>query len=226
MTEEQLLSRPIDPRMTRPSGAELSRRRAAVSASDRLVRQIQNTDAWITARREREQALNAPGLSRNQRMEADRELEVLRRTHDAIKGRCARGLANQVEWMRPPGPTAVIAHRHAWFVDRLVQLLGRYGVTVLECTDNGAQALGAVIAEQPDVLLVGDGLAMMPGRALLAQARLHAENTLLAAKAMDQEQTTYEALADAVFLRRHPPGDIAEALVAMHLTAAGDLECG
>lgn len=128
--------------------------------------------------------------------------------------------------MRPPGVTAVIAHRHAWFTDRLAMLLGGYGVTVLECTDNGAEALGAVIAEQPDVLLVGDRLEMMPGHELLAQARLHAGNTLLAAQAMDQEQARYEAVADAVFLRRHPPGDIADTIVALQLTAAAELDRG
>lgn len=226
MADEQLLAHPVGARAAATPGAEQSRRRAAVLASDRLVRQIQNVDAWIVARRAREQVLSAPGLSRDQRLVATREIEVLGRTHDAIQGRCARGLADSGALMRPPGVTAVIAHRHAWFVDRLALLLGGYGVTVLECTDNGAEALGAVVVEQPDVLLVGDRLEMMPGHALLAQARLHAGHTLLAAQATDQEQALYESVADAVFLRPHSPGHIADTLMAMQLMAAAELGRG
>ena len=226
MAADQSLDQPNKPSSSATSVAQQSSHRAAASATDRLVRQIQNVDAWMAARREREQALSAPGLTRDQRLDGTREIEVLRRTHDAIQKRCERGLADQVALMRPPGLTAVIAHRHPWFVDRVVLFLGGYGVTVLECTDNGADALGAVIAEQPDVLLAGDRLAMMSGHALLTQARLYAANTLLAGQAADQDQAIHEAVADAVFLRRHPPEDIADTLVAMLVLAAAERDRG
>ena len=226
MAADQILSRPVHPRSSTGSGVDHSTRRAAVAASDRLVRQIQRTDAWIADRRDREQVLGRAELSRDQRLDAARETETLRRTHDAIKGRCARGLSCEVEPMRPPGLTAVIAHRHAWLVERLVLFLGAYGVTVLECTDNGAEALGVVVAEQPDVLVAGDCLAMMPGHALLTRARRYAPRTLLAGQASYEEQARYETVADTVFLRHHAPDDIADTLVAMLILAAAERECG
>lgn len=54
-------------------------------------------------------------------------------------------------------------------------------VTVLVSTDNVAEALGAVVAEEPDIVLVGGRPAVMHGRALLAECRLHAPGPLLAA---------------------------------------------
>jgi hypothetical protein len=86
-------------------------RRAALWRADRIVRQVLAVDAWIAARREREQALRAPGRSRDERLHADREVDALRRTHDTIKGCCARGLDVEMEPFRRPGLTAVVAHR-------------------------------------------------------------------------------------------------------------------
>ena len=199
------------------------RRRVAVASSDRIVRQIEAVDAWIAARRERERMLQAPRLTRDERMDVDRQIEVFRRTHDTIRGRCARGLDGEIGPMRSPGLTAVVAHRHAWFVDKVALLLGERGVTVLACTDDGAEALGVVIAEQPDLLLVGDPLAMMPGRVLLAEAQLFAPGTLRAVQAADLQQgEELRAAADAVFLRHHPPAVVAMALVALRPTATAD----
>ena len=200
-----------------------TRRRVAVAHSDRLVRQIEAVDTWIAARRERERMLQAPRLTRDERMDVDRQIEVLRRTHDTIRGRCARGLDAEIGPMRSPGLTAVVAHRHAWFVDKVALLLGERGVTVLACTDDGAEALGVVIAEQPDLLLVGDPLAMMTSRVLLAEAQLFAPDTLRAVQVADQQQgDELRAAADAVFLRHHPPAVVATALVALHLSATAD----
>ena len=217
----------LAPHLTRsgtpaPPVPEQSRRRVAPSPPERIVRQVEAMDAWIAARRAREQALRAQSMTRDERMDAAREVEALRRTHDAIKGRCARGLDAEIGPLRSPGLTAVVAHRHPWFVDKLTLLLGGHSVTVLVSTDNGAEALGAVVAEQPDIVLVGDRLAMMPGRALLAETRLYAPSALLAAHASDpQEADALRAAADSVFLRHHAPAVIAEALVALHPTAGG-----
>lgn len=202
---------------------EQSRRRATSSPADRVVRQAQAIDAWVTARREREQALHTRSMTRDERLVVAREVEALRRTHDAIKERCARGLDADLDSLRSPGVTAVVAHRHPWFVDKLVLLLGGHGVTVLACTDNGAEALGAVVAEQPDIVLAGGRLAMMHGRALLAESRLYAPDALLAAQASDpQEGDTLRAAADTVFLRHHPPAFVADALVALRLRLIGE----
>lgn len=202
---------------------EQSRRRPALSPADRIVRQARAIDAWVTARREREHALHARSMSRDERIDVAREVEALQRTHDAIKGRCASGLDADLDALRSPGVTAVIAHRHTWFVDKLALLLGEHGVNVLISTDNGAEALGAVVAEQPDIVLVGGRLAMMHGRALLAESRHYAPGALLAAQASDpQEGETLRAAADSVFLRHHPPAVVADALVALYLEPIGE----
>lgn len=201
---------------------EQGRRRAALTPADRIVRQVEAVDAWVAARRRREMALLAPPMTRDERMDAAREVEALRRTHDTIKGRCAGGLGAEPGPMQVPGLTAVVAHRHAWFVDKIALLLGGNGVVVIACTDNGAEALGAVVAEQPDIVLVGGRLAMMHGRELLGEARLHAPLALLAAQASDeQEADVLRGAADSVFLRHHPPAAVADALVALRLTRAG-----
>lgn len=166
-------------------------------------------------------------MKRDERLHAAREVKALRRTHDTIKGRCARGMEVQLEPIRWRGLTAVIAHRHAWFVDELASLLGDHGVTLVVCTDNGAEALGAVVAEQPDIVLAGDRLAMISGRQLLAQSRLYAPSAQLAGQASDAgEADALRAVADSVFLRHHAPAVVADALVtdvldSRHATTAG-----
>lgn len=205
---------PGTPEAPAASVPEQSRRRVPLSPTDRIVRQVEAIDEWVAARRQRELVLHRPGLTRDERMDADRELEVLRRTHDAIKGHCARALDADVAPMSAPGTTVVLAHRHTWFADRLALLLGAHGVTVLACTDNGADALGAVVAGQPDIVLVGERLAMIPGPALLHLARRYARSTLLAAQGDSEQADSLRSAAGIVFLRHHPPAVVAEALVA------------
>ncbi len=220
-TREHTAPHPARPEALARPVPEQSRRRPALSPADRIVRQARAIDAWLTARRERERVLQARSMSRDERMDVAREVEALRRTHDAIKGRCARDLDTEMDALQSPGVTAVIAHRHAWFVGKLALLLGEHGVTVLVSTDNGAEALGAVVAEQPDIVLVGGRLAMMHGRALLAESRLYAPGALLAAQASDlQEGDTLRAAADSVFLRHHTPTVVADALIALNMTIA------
>lgn len=198
-----------------------SRRHAERSATERIVRQARAIDAWLAARRGREQALHDRSMTRDERMDAAREVEALQRTHEAIISRGARGLDAERD---APGVTAVVAHRHTWFVHKLSLLLDGQGVTVLAGTDNGAEALGAVVAEQPDIVLVGGRLAMMHGRSLLAESRLYAPGALLAAQASDpQEGETLRAAADTVFLRHHTPAVIADALVDLHATTVREL---
>lgn len=192
-----------------------TRRRVVVSPADRIVRQVQAIDAWNAARRAREDLLDAAYASRDDRMDAARQVELLRRTQDAITGRTARGLDAEVGPLRTGGATAVIAHRHGWFAEKVAQLLEPRGVVVVECTDNGAGALGAVVTEQPDLVLAGDRLAMMTGEALLAETRLFAPGTLRTVQAADRQPDALRAGADAVFLRHQPPGDVAEALLSL-----------
>lgn len=190
-----------------------TQRRIGVSPADRIVRQVEGIDAWNIARRMRAGLLEAQSVSRDTRMEVARQLGVARRTHDAIARTTARALALQPAPLLFGVRTAVLAHRHAWFADRLTLFLGARGVTVVECTDNGPDALGVVVAEQPDVVITGGCLAMMTGDELLAEVRLFAPSTLRAAQVSDEQQAV--ASADVVFLSQQPPADVADALAAL-----------
>jgi hypothetical protein len=194
-----------------------TRRRVPPPPGDRIVRQVQAIDAWNVARRRRERLLEAATCpSHDERADSARQIEVLLRTHDAIAARSAQLLAAAVGPLRVPGPTAVIAHGHAWFADKLAGLLEAQGVTVLGCTGNGAEALGATVADQPDVVLVGERLAMLSGSDLLRETRLYARRTLRAVQVADEQRAdAVQGAADLVFLRHHPPADVADTLAAL-----------
>ena len=94
-------------------------------------------------------------------------------------------------------------------------------MTVLVSTDNAADALGVVIAEQPDIVLVGDRLAMLPVDVLLTQVRRFAPDALLAVAASDlQRAGAWRAQVDAVFFRHQRPKDVADTLSALCSDAA------
>ena len=193
-----------------------ARRCAPAPPAAALIRQIEAIDAWNTARHARESLLHAGCRSRLDKEAARREGQALQRTHEAIAACAADALRANTWPMRPPAATAVVAHRHEWFAHRVTLLLEGQGVAVVMCTDNGAEALGAVVAEQPDILLAGDRLAMMPGDRLLADARLFAPFTHRALQTSNPQQAgAWREEADSVFLRHHTPGHVADALGAL-----------
>lgn len=199
-----------DATSVRPS----SRVRAQVTQrqSQLLARQIEAIDAWNTARAQREQLLTSHAFSRDEQLDASRRLDVLHRVHEALHGRADLALAAEATPMLVAGPvTAVLAHRHPWTRDRLAEALHDYGVEILICTDNGADALGTVVAEQPDVLFTGERLAMMGGSELLADAALFAPFTLLAVQGANvaAERHLREAEAQLVFSFGQPVTDVA-----------------
>ena len=193
-------------------------RRSAAVLSARIVRQLEAIDAWNAASRVRESGLVGTGRTRAAREDATRQIDAMRRTHQTITARAAAELARDPGPLLLPAATAVIAHRHAWFAERLAALVEARGVTVLECTDNGPDALGVVIAEQPNVVLIGDCLAMMTCDNLVTEIRRFAPVTVLAVQTNDVRQArTWLTRADAVF-RHHAPGAVADALGAHCLT--------
>ena len=202
------------------AAARQNRRHLVTTPGDRIVRQIEAIDAWNVARRKRESLLEAAGGSRVDWMADRRQADVLRRTHQAIVSSAHGQLAEEVGPLLFPGATAVIAHRHSWFAEKLAGLIAARGVTVLACTDNGAEALGVVVAEQPDVLLAGDRLGMLPGDVLLAETELFSPATFRAVQISEpRQEQSWLAQADAVFLRHHPPAEIEQVLSAFCLDA-------
>jgi CheY-like chemotaxis protein len=187
---------------------------------ERIARQVRGIDTWTTARRLREELLTGAGVSRDEQMARARRLDVLRRTQAAIIETTARRLAQEPSQVWSTTPTVVVAHRHPWFLDRVCTLLAGQGVEVVTRTDNGADALGAVVAEQPDLLLVGDRLAMMTCADLLSEAALFSPRTARVAQT-EHEDDVVAAVADAVFARRIPPADVVDHLARL-VAASGD----
>jgi CheY-like chemotaxis protein len=175
----------------------------------RTERQRLAIAAFNRARHETESALAGATQSRETHMDAARRLEVLKREHAAITARSRlRARARAEAPGRLEAPTAVVAHRHPWFSEKVVELLRREDVDVVEDhLDNGADAVGVAVAEQPDLVMVEDGLLMMPGEEVVREMRRFCERTLIAARAdgPDRRAALLAAGADTVTTRGATP---------------------
>ncbi len=117
-------------------------------------------------------------------------------------------------------PRAVVAHRPGWCSGQLVGGLQAGGVAVVADLQNGADALGVVVAEQPDFLLVEDSLPMVSGLELTKAAARYAPSTLVVVQVADDREIGpfLDAGASRVHTRRARPAEI----VADLLSALGD----
>lgn len=183
-----------------------------------LGRQLAALDAWNDARRLREQTMLAASMSREERVVADRMVMVLECAHAAVLARADAAMDGL------PGPIpshaglrAVVAHRHPWLVDKLSTALAARAVLVIAASGNGAEALGIVVAEQPDLLVVGDVLVMMSAAELLAETAQVAPYTARAAHVDDSAGVgaALEAGAQSVFARQMPPDEVADGLMLL-----------
>lgn len=183
-----------------------------------MTQQVAAIEQFNRARQLAQQSEAAAGCSREMRMDSERRLEVLRREHDAL---VARAIAQLEESGRPQGqsapPRALLAHRNEWFLDRVSDVLGERGVSVLARFDNGADAIGAAIAEQPDLLLAEDALAMVPGEEVVREVLRYCPGTAVVAQVAyaDGIAAMLDAGAVAVHTRRVPPADVAMAMVEL-----------
>jgi len=180
--------------------------------------QLQALESWHRARRLAERAAEVTTASRESRMDLDRRLEVIRAQHQAIIERTEHQLRSSVRLMRElPPRRAVIAHRNEWFASKLTADLETHGVEVLARLENGAEAVGLSVAEQPDLLVVEDRLAMLSGEDVVREVRQYAPETLIAAQVAYEDRigALLEAGADRAYTRRMPPADVARDLVEL-----------
>lgn len=185
-----------------------------------MTQQVAAIEQFNRARQAAQQTETAAEYSREMRMDSERRLEVLRRQHDAL---VSRAVAQLEETGRPEGPAPVrvlLAHRNEWFLDRVSAVLGAGGLSVLARLDNGADAIGAAIADQPDLLLVEDALAMVAGEEVVREVVRYCPGTAVVAQVAfaDGIAPMLDAGAVAVHTRRVPPADVA--LAMMDLVAA------
>lgn len=115
----------------------------------------------------------------------------------------------------PVRKRVVLVHRNAWFRGRVRETLEQAGVDVVAELDDGAQAVGTIVAEQPDLALVEDLLPSYPGLEAVARLRRHCPDVLVAvALAGSSQARSFLAHGvQVVSTRRMPPAEVASELL-------------
>jgi CheY-like chemotaxis protein len=177
--------------------------------------QLAALDAWHRVRRAAEQAEQAPQASREQRLDAARRHEARQREHDALLARAQEQLRDTSASLGSDQPRAVVAHRSDWFRGKVAARLHEQGVAVVGSVGDGAAAVAAVVLDQPDLLLVEELMPHLPAGEVLVRARQLAPLTVVGAQVQSPQAAPalLEAGARAVFSRRIPPAEVADALV-------------
>ncbi len=177
-----------------------------------VVDQLQAIDRWNRSRHVAEEASEVAARTREARLDHSRRTEVLRRQHDAVLSRTAQHLDDSARVLHTTAACrAVLVHRDPWFRGKVAATLAALGVEVVTQLDNGADAVGCVLAEQPDLLLVEDRLPMLSGEQVLAEVRAYAPATRCAAQVEHEGRgpALLTAGAAAVWSRRISPLDVA-----------------
>ena len=183
---------------------------------DLTALQLEGLRRWHAARREAEQAADGASRSREARMDLDRRLEVLRAQHEAIVRRTEEQLTASVRLLREaPALRAVVAHRNEWFRDKVRTDLASRGVEVVAALENGAEAVGLAVAEQPDLVLVEDRLTMLSGEDVVREVRGYVPHAVIAAQVAYEDRIgpMLEAGATKAYTRRVPPLEVSADLL-------------
>jgi CheY-like chemotaxis protein len=182
--------------------------------TERLVDQLAGINAWNRTRREVERWACQAG-SREERLDRARRLDVVRRQHSALVEATERQLRDTGRPLRAaPAPRIVVAHRNDWFKNKVSTGLSASAVQIVAELSNGADAVGVVVAEQPDLLLLEDKLPMLSALDVLAEVRHLAPRTHVTVQVGNDHEIGpfLEAGARTAFSRRIPPADIATAI--------------
>ena len=180
--------------------------------------QLRAVARFHRARHMREDAAAAAARSRELRMDAARSMDVLRRQHEALVARADVQLRSSGELLRTTAERrVVVAHRNTWLVGKVVQGLEDRGVQVVARTDNGADAVGLAVAEQPDLVLVEDTLAMLTGVEVIREIRRFSPDTVVLAQAAHGARVgeLLDAGATTVLTRSMPPQEVTRSVLRL-----------
>jgi CheY-like chemotaxis protein len=181
-------------------------------------RRLVAIDRFVQALRLGGSASSSGGRSREAQLDAARRADVRRREHDALVGRLEEQLqAAGAPLPRTFGFRAVLAHRNPWFVTKTVAALSEQGVCVVACADNGADAVGISVAEQPDLVLVEDALPMLRGEDVVRRVREFCPETRVAAQVPygDGIAALLDAGATTVVTRQVPPAEVVQQMLGL-----------
>ena len=193
---------------------------------DLMTAQLQAIDAWNAARRASEAAAEAVSLTREMRLDLSRRMEARRREQRAVIARAQAQLEQSGGVLSERARTrAVLAHRNTWLRDTVAKRLEERGVTIAGAFDDGADAAGAIVVEQPELVLVEDRLPTLSGLEVVRRVRTFAPATIVGVQCLDGDgvQTLADAGAQAVFTRRIPPVEIADQLLECYVAGGRPL---
>ena len=182
---------------------------------DLARQQLEAIERWHAVHRNAQSAAAHTTASRETRMDLARRLDVLRAEHRAIVARTDAQLRASAELLSGTSlRRAIVVHRSSWFTDKVCADLAARSIQVVARLTNGAEAVGAVVAEQPDLLLVEDSLPMLSGEDVVREVRAFASDTgIVAHVAYDNRVATLlEAGANSAYTRRVPPAAVAQGL--------------
>lgn len=185
---------------------------------DVTAEQLAAIDGFIEARHTVTEAASAGPMSREERLDLARQQEVMRREHQALIAQTDQQLRSSgVPLQRQAQRRVVIAHRSEWFASKMSEVLEAQGVRVAAWLENGADAVGAVIAEQPDVALVEDALAMLSGEQVIRELRQFCPDTIIVTQVTHGARvgSLLDAGAAAAFTRSVPPGEVAQKILEL-----------
>jgi CheY-like chemotaxis protein len=161
------------------------------------------------------EAAAASARSREMRLDAARRLDVLRRQQQAVIARTHEQLEATGSILRSISERRVVlAHRQEWYLDRVSAGVRARGIHVVARTDNGADAVGMTLSEQPDLVLVEDSLTMLPGEQVMRELQALCPRTRIIAQCAygDRVGALLDAGAAAVYTRNIPPADVADGM--------------
>lgn len=173
--------------------------------------QLSGIDSWARQDRLQQSPAGLPA-------DVERRTRARQRERTAVLARAARQLEGSVELLgQGCRASALLVHRDPWLRGRLAEHLEAQGVAVLAQLDDGADAVGVLVVEQPDLLLVEPLLPHLSGLEVLRRAQQHAPGTLTTAQVTDAgEGDRYlSAGAGAVCLREVGPEGLAAQLLAL-----------
>jgi CheY-like chemotaxis protein len=182
------------------------------SGSELLHDQLQGLTAWQRALAQRMLAAGVLQDTREQRLDARRRIDALKRAHSALLEQADR-LVEDTHALLDGGPArGIVVHRDPWMRRRLSESFNQVGLRVVAEADDGAEGLGLAILEQPEVLLLESRLPSMTGLEVVSSARELAPKTLIAVQVdHDGDMTALlDAGADAVYNRRLPAAVLCE----------------
>lgn len=189
-----------------------------------LLDQLDAIESWHTAQRMQQETTPQPrDLSRQARLELARRRDARQRVRQALLERSPTQMAQSTRLLDRGRPRTVLVHRREWLRQKVEDELARHGIDVVAHLDNGADGIGVLVVEQPDLLLVEDALPMVRGAAVIRAARQFAGRTRVAAQVDSDVDLpgVLQAGAHVAHTRRAAPSAIGRSLAALVAAASG-----